>query len=318
MATGSVTVIGAGEIGAALALVLADSGRRVELVEPDPARREGLAARLAARHRAMAEAALARGSADAALARLRACADLDQTAPAPDLVIEAGPERAAIKRAILAGALARGPAPVASASSAIPVAELLPDPGAQRRCLNAHPVNPPTIIRLVELAPAPATAPETVDAVARILAGAGFRPVRLGRAVPGFVFNRLQGAVLREAYRLVAEGVIDVAGLDQVVSEALGPRWALSGPFETAELNTPGGIAAHAARMGPAYAAMGRARGETSPDWPEELVAEVARQRRAILPAARIPDRVRWRERALSRLMAARARIMAGRAGEGE
>ncbi|MFN3145509.1 MAG: 3-hydroxyacyl-CoA dehydrogenase family protein [Paracoccaceae bacterium] len=127
----------------------------------------------------------------------------------------------------------------------------------------------------------------------------------------GFLLNRLQGAVLREAYRLVAEDVASSTDLDTVMRLGLGPRWALSGPFETAELNTPGGIAAHAARMGPAYRRMGEERGETV-DWTPELVARVAAERREVLPAEALPARAAWRVGAVARMVAARDRIERG------
>ena len=133
--------------------------------------------------------------------------------------------------------------------------------------------------------------------------------MRLGHEVEGFVLNRLQGALLREAYRLVDEGVTDVAGVEAAVRLGLGPRWALSGPFETAELNTPGGIRAHAARMGPAYARMGAERGETV-DWREDLVARVERERRAEVAAEALPARALWRAAAVARLVALRDRLM--------
>ena len=152
------------------------------------------------------------------------------------------------------------------------------------------PGEPPAVLRLVELVPAPATDPATVERAAALLCAAGFAPVRLGREVEGFVLNRLQGALLREAYRLVDEGVTDVAGVEAAVRMGLGPRWALSGPFETAELNTPGGIRAHAARMGPAYAAMGAARGETV-DWSRELVDRVEARTPRDSPPRRLPGR---------------------------
>jgi hypothetical protein len=103
--------------------------------------------------------------------------------------------------------------------------------------------------------------------------------------------------------------VIGAADLDLVMREGLGPRWALSGPFETADLNT-GGIAAHAARMGPAYARMGRARGEADVDWPDALVSRIEAERRAILPAAALPARVAWRARAVARIAALRDELL--------
>ena len=181
---------------------------------------------------------------------------------------------------------------------------------AQARCLVAHPANPPSLIRVIELVPAPGTLPRTLDAAERVLRAIGFDPVRLGAEIPAFVFNRLQSALLREAYRLVDEGVVDVDGLDRLVRDGLGPRWALSGPFETADLNTAGGVRGHAERMGPAYAAIGEARGERGARWSEPLVARVEAERRAILPEEALPARRAWREGALADLLAARARIL--------
>ena len=147
-----------------------------------------------------------------------------------------------------------------------------------------------------------------IERARQLFQEAGFTPVVLQKEVEGFVLNRLQGAVLREAYRLVEDGVVGVNDLDTVMRMGLGPRWALSGPFETVELNTPGGIKAHAERMGPAYKRMGEERGETV-DWSQSLVERVAGERRGILPENRITERAAWRARAVADLVAARDRI---------
>jgi 3-hydroxyacyl-CoA dehydrogenase len=308
----SALVLGAGAIGVGLATVLADAGVEVALVEPDPDRRAAVRAEIVRRHAPMAQAGFARGGPTAAAERVEPLASAGAALAAADLVLEAGPEALEVKRAIFAALLAgaRPHAPIASASSALTVSMILENPADRARCLVAHPLNPPTLLRVVEIVPAPETRPAVVDAAIGLLAGAGFAPVLLGAEKRGFAFNRLQGALLREAFRLVAEGVADADGLDRLVRDGLGPRWALSGPFETAELNTPGGIAAHAARMGPAYRAMGEERGERDVEWSTALVAEIERQRRAILPADRLPARVAWRETALARLLAARRDIL--------
>jgi 3-hydroxyacyl-CoA dehydrogenase len=229
------------------------------------------------------------------------------------LAIEAGPERQDIKAALFRTMLDRLGTDIilATASSAIPMSAILPDPQDQARCLVAHPGNPPSLIRVIELVPAPATLPDTLKRADALFRTAGFDPVALQKEVPAFVFNRLQSALLREAYRLVEEGVVDVDGIDRLVRDGLGPRWALSGPFETADLNTAGGIRGHAERMGPAYAAIGEARGETHARWSPELVTRVEAERRAILPEPDLPKRRAWRETALADLLAARRRLMA-------
>ena len=146
--------------------------------------------------------------------------------------------------------------------------------------------------------PASFTDEAVVERTRGMLERAGMSPVLVRQEIEGFVYNRLQGALLREAYCLVRDGVIGVDELDRVVREGLGRRWAVIGPFETVDLNTRGGIAVHARRMGAAYERMGAERGQHDP-WTEELVAEVTRQRRALLPLSDWEERVAWRDRAL-------------------
>ena len=307
-----VAILGGGRIGAGLVAAMLGAGGRVELVEPDPDVRAGLRNTVAAQFAELRLAGHACGDTTGMLSRLAVAAGLDGIPDRPDLVVEAAPEAAAVKRSLFATLCARFTAgvPLATTSSAIPVAELVPDRAAEAWCLNAHCFNPPAILRAVELVPAAGTLPAAMERAGSVLVAVGFEPVPLGHAVPAFVGNRLQAAVLREAYRLVDAGVVDVAGLDRLVTETLGPRWALTGPFETAELNTPGGIRGHAARLGPAYRAIGEALGERDSGWSGELVEQVARQRRALLPEADIPAREAWRRRALARLLAARRDIL--------
>ena len=303
----AVLILGAGPIGVAFAAAFA--GSSVTLCDPDPTRRADIPARLAEARAAMAS--VGRNPAGPAPVIL--------PEPPPDaiaratLILECGPEQVETKRTILSPLLplAAQDAVIATASSAIPMSRILPDPAQQARCLVAHPVNPPSVLRLIELVPAPGTLPATMDRASQLFTAAGFRPVRLGHEVEGFVLNRLQGAVLREAYRLVDEGVIGPADLDLVMTEGLGPRWALSGPFETADLNTAGGITAHAARMGPAYARMGADRGEPREPWSANLVARVAAARRAVLPLDALPARAAWRARAVAQIIALRDRLLA-------
>jgi L-gulonate 3-dehydrogenase len=160
----------------------------------------------------------------------------------------------------------------------------------------------------VELVPAPFTRPEVVDRAAELLVRAGMSVVRVRTEIEGFVFNRLQGALLREAYCLVRDGVASVDDVDRVVRDGLGRRWAVIGPFETVDLNTRGGIEAHAGRLGPAYERMGAERGQHDP-WTADLVRQVADERRRLLPLERWEERVAWRDRMLMALEHARRRV---------
>ncbi len=302
-----VVIIGGGAIGLSFAAALSDTGILVTLAETDAHRRSLVADAIATNTETIRAAGLARGG----QGPVTVVADATAALADATLVLECGPENLEIKQAIFADLMknAGRKTLLASTSSAIGMSRIVPDAEAQARCLVAHPVNPPAVLRVIEIVPAPGTEPATCQRAADLFAGAGFAPVLLGREVEGFVMNRLQSAVLREAYRLVDEGVADVDGIDTIMRMALGPRWAFSGPFETAELNTPGGIRAHAARMGPAYKRIGEGRGETV-DWSDDLVARVEEQRRALCPADALPARTRWRAEAVARLIAVRDKLM--------
>lgn len=172
---------------------------------------------------------------------------------------------------------------IASSSSVLVPSAIFDDSPLAEQGLVAHPLNPPDSIPMIELVPGPVTAARTLQLADELYRSVGMRPVRLNREVPGFVSNRLQAALLREAYLLVADGVIDPAGVDTVVREGLGRRWAFYGPFEVADLNTRGGIGAHAERLGGAYGRQAELRGAANPWADAELVAEVAQARRVVL-----------------------------------
>ena len=133
----------------------------------------------------------------------------------------------------------------------------------------------------------------------------GLSPIMVRIEKDGFIFNRLQGALLREAYALVAEGATNAADIDRLVRDGLGFRWSVVGPFESIDLNTRGGIAAHAERMLPVYARMGAERGENQ-SWNEATIDTVVADRRAALPLEDWDKRVRWRDRELMALLAFR------------
>ncbi len=302
-----IVILGAGSIGVAFSAAFSEAGAQVLLVDPDVARRDAVPTALAHQHQAITTAGLSKDTAGTVVVT----AAPDDHLRTAALVLECGPENLEAKQGIFTKLLREtGPETVlATASSAITISLIVPDKAEQARCLVAHPVNPPSILRVIELVPAAGTDQRFTTKAAQLFSAAGFATVELGHEIEGFVLNRLQGAVLREAYRLVAEGVTDVAGIDAIMRLGLGPRWALSGPFETAELNTPGGIGAHAARMGPAYKRMGEARGETV-DWTDALVARVTAERREFLQEQDIPARVAWRAQAVAQLIAARDKLL--------
>lgn len=297
----SVAIVGAGSIGVAWTLVFARGGHAVALHDSEPARLTTAGAELADRLDEMNEAGLLEEPADQVRARVRFCARLDATVAGVQHVQECVPENRGLKRALFAelDGICEPAATLASSSSTLTATEIAGDLAGRARCLVVHPANPPHLLPVVELVPAPFTDPAVLDRCAKLLELAGMSPVHVRREVTGFVFNRLQGAILREAMRLVGDGVAAVEDVDRVVRDGLGRRWAVIGPFETVDLNTRGGIEAHARRLGPAYARMGAERGEADNPWTPDVVERVTTERRRLLPLESWEERVIWRDRAL-------------------
>ena len=305
--TTRIAIVGGGSIGAGFAIVHARAGHSVRLFDPDAARRQSVLGEIAASLAELGAFGLLDSNSDDLLSRVHLVDSLEEALAEADLVHECAPEDLVLKRQLVIeiDGVADRSTIIASASSAITASEFAADVDGRDRCLVAHPGNPPFLLPVIEIVPAPFTSPRAVDRASSILFAARMSPIKLQKEVKGFVFNRLQGAILREAYCLVRDGIVTVDDVDRIVRDGLGLRWAVVGPFETVDLNTRGGIERHAALLGPAYAAMGAERGQHDP-WTTELVARVTAERRKLLPAGERDARIRWRNRQLMRLLAAR------------
>lgn len=301
--TRSVAVIGAGLIGRAWAIVFARAGFDVALndVSADALATARIAIDDALAN--LADAGLIVEEPAAVLGRIRGEPDLAAAVAGAVYVQECGPEREADKRALFAelDRLAAPEAILASSTSGIVASRIVAGLSRPQRCLVAHPVNPPYLIPLVELAPGPETDPAVVRAARALLDEAGQVPITVHGEVEGFILNRLQGAVLNEALRLVQAGHVSVADLDRTMKHGLGTRWSFIGPFETIDLNAPGGIADYARRYGPLYQRIDADAGEP-PDWGEAAIAGLERERRESLPADALNARQQWRDRRLMAL----------------
>jgi L-gulonate 3-dehydrogenase len=305
----SVAVVGAGTIGIGWAVVFARAGATVAVTDPDGERLIAAATDLERRLQSLAAGGILDENPETVAARVAFVARLADALEGATHVQECAPESLELKRALFAelDELAAPDTVLASSSSALTAGEFAAGLAGRARCLVAHPGNPPYLLPVVELVAAPFTAPEVVERTRVLLESAGMSPVVVRREVEGFVFNRLQGALLREAYCLVRDGVASVDDVDRCVRDGLGRRWAVIGPFETAELNTRGGIAAHAEKLGPAYERMGAERGQNDP-WTPELVERVAGELHRRLPPERWDERVAWRDEALIALERTRRR----------
>jgi L-gulonate 3-dehydrogenase len=304
-----IAIVGAGSIGASWAIVFGRAGHSVRLFDVDPAQAQSALDVIAARLGELVAFGLAE-DVDSVLARVSVAGTLAQALEGAEYVQECVVESLVVKRQLFAefDALTGPDVVLASSTSMIPCSQWADELPGRERCLVVHPGNPPYLLPIAELAPAPFTSGATVQRARRILSEAGMTTVLVNHEPEGFIFNRLQGALLREAYCLVRDGVASAADVDRVVSSGVGRRWAVIGPFATAELNTRGGIERHAQVMGPAYARMGAERGQHD-EWTPELVAQVAADVHQRLPGEQWAEHVARRDRALMQLE--RARVQA-------
>jgi L-gulonate 3-dehydrogenase len=244
-----VAIVGAGLIGRAWAAIFARAGWDVRLTDPHTPTLKAAIDLIRDELHALARHGLA-DDPDGAAARLSIAANLKDAVADVEFVQENGPEKVEEKQIIFAelDRFAPKDALLVSSTSAITASRFTETLPGRARCLVGHPVNPPHLVPLVELCGAPWTSPDTIDRARKIYRDIGQVPVTVKREINGFVLNRLQGALLAEAFRLVGEGYISAEDLDHTVKDGLGLRWSFLGPFETIELNAPGGIPDYCAR----------------------------------------------------------------------
>jgi L-gulonate 3-dehydrogenase len=299
-----VAVVGAGLIGRAWAMVFARAGLSVSLWD----KAEGVADRamglIAASLADLQAAGLVQEAPATIAARIAPAATLADCVAGAVHVQENGPERLGPKQDLFAELDRLCPPEVvlASSTSGIPASEFTGNLPGRGRCLVAHPVNPPYLIPLVELVGAPWTDPAVVARCRALMQRVGQVPVTAFKETRGFVLNRLQAALVAEAFRMVRDGVMSAEDVDACVKDGLGLRWSFMGPFETIDLNAPGGVEDYVGRFGPL---MGGITEEQTPyGYDAATVGRVAAERRAALPLEEIEARSAWRDRRLMDLMA--------------
>ncbi|QWB27300.1 MULTISPECIES: 3-hydroxyacyl-CoA dehydrogenase NAD-binding domain-containing protein [Streptomyces] len=236
-------VIGAGTIGLSWATLFAAHGLTVKVSDPRPDLAEAVADALERNAPQLAARGLdVTGLAD----RVHIAADVADAVRDADVVQENGPERVEFKQDLFATLVREAPehALLLSSSSAIPSSAFtgeLPDEAAAR-VLIGHPFNPPHIVPLVEVVPGERTGEDAVQDAVDFYTSVGRTPVVERKEIPGFVGNRLQNALSREAVYLVQQGVVTPEDLDKVVMNSLGLRWSTVGPFLGSHLGGgPGG-----------------------------------------------------------------------------
>jgi L-gulonate 3-dehydrogenase len=154
-----------------------------------------------------------------------------------------------------------------------------------------------------EVVPAPWTSPDIVERTRAFLVAAGHAPILMKRELTGFVMNRMQSALLEEAFRLVEGGFASIEDVDIGIREGLALRWSFMGPFETIDLNAPAGVRDYVMRYRGIFEELFR-QTQWRADWTGNVLDTVESERRAILPKEKLAERGLWRDRRLMALAA--------------
>ncbi|MCY4600017.1 MAG: 3-hydroxyacyl-CoA dehydrogenase [Acidobacteria bacterium] len=309
-----VAIVGSGLVGSAWALVFARAGWHVRLYDQEASQLTAAEARIADNAGEMVRHDLL-DDAPSVLGRIESRARLEDALEGVSYVQESVFENADVKRAFYRrlDAVAGSRTIIGSSSSGIPASVFTEGLACAPRCLIAHPINPPYVIPLVEICPTPWTDPSVVDRVWSLMSDAGMTPVRVTREIDGFIANRLQAALLWEAFRLLEGGYASAQDIDRTISAGLGRRWAFIGPFETIDLNAPRGLADYAARLGPGFFEFVK-QGEPAQPWSDDVIAKAHDECRSRVEESELPARQAWRDRRLMALAAhlTRARTKIG------
>ena len=298
-------IIGAGLVGRAWAISFARAGHAVRLWDRDPAALPAALAFIEGVLPDLAAAGLLNGDEPAAVrARLSAHGDLAEALDGADHVQESAPERVEVKRALFSDLdrLAPPDAVLASSTSALLPSAFTEHLAGRARCVVCHPINPPYLVPAIEVVPAPWTSPRTMERAAEFMRGCGQNPLVMRREIDGFIMNRLQAALLEECFRLVADGYASAEDVDIGIRDGLALRWSFMGPFETIDLNAPGGVRDYAERYQGMCARMS-AQMNRRVDWSGPVMDEVEADRAGRLPRAGLAERQVWRDRRLMALL---------------
>ena len=299
-----IAVVGAGLIGRAWAMVFALAGHPVRMYDSVPGAVDKALNLIDEGLRELRSAGLIGEDPAVVLKRVSGAPSLADAVRDADYVQENTSERLDVKREVYRQMDEAAPPHciLASSTSTIQTSRFSEGLKGRHRCIVAHPVNPPHVVPVVEISPAPWTATDVVERTRALHEKVGQVPITVKREVEGFILNRLQAALLNEAWRLVKEDYVSVEDLDKSIRAGLGLRWSFMGPFETIDLNAPGGIPDYAQRYGPVL--HGMMKDVKYEPWDAALIARIEAQRRQRMPQEKHGEREAWRDRRLMALVA--------------
>ena len=298
----NVGVIGGGLIGASWAAIFSKSGFNVFVYDPFPNVFETYKSRVTSfleELKSIDETI----NIEESLNRISANVTIEDLCSNVEYIQESAPEILSVKQELFAKLdnLAPDEVVIGSSSSAMPISSITQNLKGQNRCIIAHPANPPHLIPCVEICPGENTSNKTIEKTKEIFTASGASIVNVKKEIDGFILNRLQGALLNEAMRLYSDGYASSDEIDATIRDGLGLRWAFMGPFETIDLNAPGGIKDYISRYGPMYIEM--AKNQTKiPDWSEEAGKKLEIERRKILGHDELENRAKKRNQLLKSL----------------
>ena len=301
-----VAIIGTGFIGRAWAICFARAGFEARLWDANPAAVDNAVGYIEPILDDLAANDLLGGwTKQEVVGRLVACTSMAAALDGASYVQESTPERIEDKIAVFRAVtkIAAPDAIVASSTSALLPSTFTADCTGRQRTIVVHPINPPFLVPACEVVPAPWTSERTLNDTVDLIRSIGQVPIPMRREIDGFLMNRLQTAVLNEAFRLVNEGYATADAVDAGIRDGLALRWSFMGPYETIDLNAPAGIRDYVDRYGPTLITI--ASTMTKPvGLTEKKLAEVEAELRARHPAGELPARQRWRDRRLAALVA--------------
>jgi L-gulonate 3-dehydrogenase len=307
--SGHVAIIGGGLVGSGWSIVFGRAGETVKIYDANPAIRDTVLATIQGQLGDLKDCGLIDDAA-AIMGNISVHDTMREAMNGAAYVQESVLERTDVKTEVSAeiSACLGENTIVGSSTSGIPGSAFTEDLPNRDQFLVAHPVNPPYLAPIVEVVPTPWTKDEAVETAIALMRKVGQSPVLVRREIEGFLLNRLQGALLREAWALFEEGYASAEDIDKTVSEGLGLRWAFMGPFETIDLNAPGGVRDYAERLGPLYHSIDASRTDPKP-WSTELIRAVEAERRTVLAEDDLAKRRDWRDRRLMALAAHKASL---------
>ncbi|HIM24385.1 MAG TPA: 3-hydroxyacyl-CoA dehydrogenase [Rhodospirillales bacterium] len=297
-----IAIVGAGFIGCSWSIVFGRAGHPVTLYDSNDDQRQSALDRIGQSLEQLAGAGLIKDAGDI-LSRIRVTGDLAEAVSGAVHVQEAVTERLEAKKEAFRAIDERtsSDAIIASSSSTLPPSSYSEGLFGRSRCLLAHPLNPPHLVPAVEVLPAPWTAEDAVAKTRALMESVGQAPIVMKKEIAGFIVNRLQVALLNEAFALLEDDCISAADLDTAITEGLGLRWSVVGPFETIDLNASGGLSHYVEIFADLYHEMMKDRGAPR-RWDPALVERINGEMRARWSLEEVPQRQTRRDSGLMAL----------------